>query len=89
VSTAEQIATAIAMGKIHQRARKLGGPLIAAVEKAYRDLVKAAHPDVGGDPAEFRALTAARDQLMRRFNALQLAFASVPGEAPPKKEKLN
>jgi hypothetical protein len=88
VSTAEQIATAIAMGKIQQKARKLGGG-VAAIEKAYRDLVKAAHPDVGGDAAEFRALTAARDSLMRRANALQMAVASVPDMEPLHKEKLH
>jgi hypothetical protein len=51
------------MGKIQQRARKLGGG-VAAIERAYRDLVKAAHPDVGGDANEFRALTSARDSLI-------------------------
>ena len=88
MSTAEQIEVAIAMGRIQQRARKLGGGT-AAIEKSYRELIKAAHPDTGGDAAEFRALTAARDQLMRRAHALLTTFASVPGVDPPQKEKLN
>jgi hypothetical protein len=87
-STNEAIAVAIAAGKIQQRARKLGDG-VAAIEQAYRSLVKATHPDVGGDAAEFRALTAARDQLMKRAAALHLAFHAVPGTEPPKPESLN
>ena len=60
------------MGKMQQLARKLGGAGIASIEKAYRAMVRSAHPDTGGDPAAFRALTAARDQLMKRANALLL-----------------
>jgi hypothetical protein len=35
------------------------------IQAAYRRLVKAAHPDVGGDPAVFRRLTEARDALLK------------------------
>lgn len=38
----------------------------AAIRAAYRAAVRAAHPDVGGEAARVRALTAARDLLLKR-----------------------
>jgi molecular chaperone DnaJ len=36
----------------------------AAILAAYRRLVRHHHPDAGGDPEVFRALTSARDRLL-------------------------
>lgn len=37
-----------------------------AIESAFRKSARRLHPDVGGDPAKFRALLAARDLLLGR-----------------------
>ena len=89
MNTNEQIAVAVAAGKLLQRARALGGPVTAGVERAFREMAKALHPDAGGDPTRFRALLAARDQLMKRMAALEVTFHKIPEAEHPKKEQLN
>lgn len=39
------------------------------IESAFRKSARRHHPDVGGDPAKFRALLAARDLLLGRESA--------------------
>lgn len=41
-----------------------GPPFVAVVETLYRRAVKRCHPDVGGDPAEFKRVTMARNLLI-------------------------
>ncbi len=40
------------------------GASAAEIQRAFRALSRVHHPDVGGDPAKFRALVAARDRLI-------------------------
>jgi hypothetical protein len=40
------------------------GATSAEIQSAFRALSRVHHPDVGGDPARFRALVAARDRLI-------------------------
>ena len=47
-----------------------------AIESAFRKCARRLHPDVGGDPAKFRALLAARDLLLGRDSASQSDAAS-------------
>jgi len=42
-------------------------PAEAWVRETYRRAALTHHPDVGGDPATFRALTEARDRILRRI----------------------
>jgi hypothetical protein len=42
-----------------------GWPPRESIERAYREKAKALHPDVGGDPAEFRKLRWAVEVLRR------------------------
>lgn len=42
---------------------------VECIRGAFRDAVRLAHPDAGGDPATFRLLTQARDLLLANANA--------------------
>ncbi|MCU1452560.1 MAG: DnaJ domain [Acidimicrobiales bacterium] len=48
------------------------------VERAFRDLARAAHPDRGGDPVEFQALVEARNLLRRAADRAVLVVPDVP-----------
>lgn len=53
------------------------------VQKAYRKKARKAHPDVGGDPKEFNALSVARDTLTDpAARALYDATGQTPHDAP-------
>lgn len=54
-----------------------------AVAQAWRRLAAGSHPDVGGDPARFRRLAAARDELVvvTRRGSAAVTVVRRPGAA--------
>jgi hypothetical protein len=88
MTTDERIAIAVQEGRLRTRAARGGGDE-AAIERAYRQLAMDMHPDKGGDPAKFRALTAARDNLIARLASIEVAFRKVPGLEPLTTETKN
>ena len=55
--------------RIHPPRFGRGWPSRAAIEKAYRQRAKRAHPDAGGDPHEFRKVQWAIE-VLRRYRPL-------------------
>ena len=49
-----------------------------AVERAFRDRARTAHPDRGGDPIEFQALVEARNLLRRAAARAVVVVPDVP-----------
>lgn len=74
----EIIATTVFEGKLHTLASRHGGGA-EQIERAFRQLALRHHPDHGGDPAEFRRLKRARDNLLARLASVEAAMRTIPG----------